>query len=65
MVRMEPVDNDVETAYSDFDKTKVGVFYGRIGPGQLYQRDHMLQGVEPSEAELQLDNGGLDFWKIK
>jgi hypothetical protein len=64
VVRMEPVDNDVETAYSDFDKAKVGVFYGRKGPGQLYQRDHMLQEVQPSEAELQTDDGGLDFWKI-
>ncbi len=65
VVRMEPVDNDVETAYSDFDKAQVGVFYGRNGPGQLYQRDQMLQEVEPSEAELQLDDGGPDFWKIK
>jgi hypothetical protein len=64
VVRMEPVDNDVETAYSDFDKSQVGVFYGRSGPGQLYQRDQMLQEVEPSEAELQQDDGGLDFWKI-
>ena len=65
VVRMEPVDNDVETAYSDFDKAEVGVFYGRNGPGQLYKRDEMLQEVEPSEAELQPDDGGLDFWKIK
>jgi DUF1680 family protein len=64
VVRMEPVDNEVETAYSDYDKAKVGVFYGRNGPGQLYQRDQMLQEVEPSEAELQQDDGGLDFWKM-
>jgi hypothetical protein len=65
VVRMEPVDNDVETAYSDFDKAEVGVFYGRNGPGQLYLREQMLQGLEPLEAELQPDDGGLDFWKIK
>ena len=65
VVRMEPVDNEVETAYSDFEKAEVGVYFGRNGPGQLYQRDHMLQEVEPSEAELQPDDGGLDFWKIK
>jgi len=65
VVRMEPVDNDVETAYSDFDKAKVGVFYGRNGPGKLYQRDKILQEVQPAEAELQPDNGALDFWKIK
>jgi hypothetical protein len=64
VVRMEPVGNDVETAYSDFDKSQVGVFYGRSGPGQLYQRDQMLLDVEPSEAVLQPDDGGLDFWKL-
>jgi hypothetical protein len=64
VVRMEPVDNEVETAYSDFDKTNVGVFYGRTGPGRLYQRDEMFQDVTPSEGELQPDDGGLDFWKI-
>jgi hypothetical protein len=65
VVRMEPIDNDVETAYSDFDKAKVGVFYGQNGPGKLYQRDQMLQEVQPSEAELHPDDGTLDFWKIK
>jgi hypothetical protein len=64
VVRMEPVGNEVETAYSDFEKANVGVYYGQKGPEQLYQRDHMLQDVEPSEAALQQDDGGLDFWKI-
>jgi hypothetical protein len=65
VVRMEPVDNDVESAYSDFDKAEAGVFYGRKGPGQLYQRDHMLQDVEPSQANLHPDDDGrLDFWKV-
>lgn len=65
VVRMEPIDNDVDTAYSDFDTAKVGVFYGRKGPGQLYQRDQMLQDVQPAEAELHPDDGALDFWRIK
>jgi len=64
VVRMEPVGNDVDTAYSDFDRTNVGVYYGRNGPGQLYQRDEMLREVQPSDAEVQPDDGGLDFWKI-
>jgi hypothetical protein len=64
VVRMEPIDNEVEKAYSDFDKADVGVYYGRSGPGQLYQREHMMPEVEPSDAELQLDDGGMDFWKI-
>jgi hypothetical protein len=65
VVRMEPVDNEVETGYSDFDKAKTQVYYGQNGPGRLYQRDHMLQEIQPSEAELYPDDGALDFWKIK
>jgi hypothetical protein len=64
VVRMDPIDNDVETAYSDFDKADVGVYYGRNGPGQLYQRDHMIQEVQPSDAKVQPDDGALDFWNI-
>ena len=64
VVRMEPVDNDVEKAYSEFDKTNVGVYYGQSGPGSLYQREQMLQDVEPSPTELYQDTGALDFWKI-
>ena len=65
VVRMEPVDNDAETAYSEFEKAHVGVFYGRKGPAPLYQRDQMLQEVEPSDAALQPDDGALDFWNIR
>jgi hypothetical protein len=65
VVRLEPIGNEVETAYSDFDKADVGVFYGQKGPGKLYQREDMLRDVSPSVAELRLDDGALDFWKIK
>jgi hypothetical protein len=65
VVRMEPVDNDVETAYSDFDKTNVVVYYGENGPGRLYERDLMLQEIEPSTSKLKVDDGGLDFWRIR
>jgi hypothetical protein len=65
VVRLEPVGNEAETAYSDFDKAQVGVFFGQNGPGRLYQREAMLQEVPPSEAKLHLDDGALDFWKIK
>jgi DUF1680 family protein len=64
VVSMEPLDNEVKTAYSDFDKTAVQVFYGEEGPGPLYQREGMLVDVQPAEAELHLDDGSLDFWKI-
>ncbi|HUI10827.1 MAG TPA: hypothetical protein VL221_10900 [Bacteroidota bacterium] len=65
VVRMEPVENDQEAAYSEFEKANVGVYYGRTGPGQLYMRDAMLRDVEPTEAGIYPDDGGLDFWKIK
>jgi len=64
VVRMEPVEDDVRSAYSDFDKARVEVFYGRTGPGPLYQRDQMLQDVQPSATEVHPDDGTLDFWKI-
>lgn len=64
VVRMEPIDNDVDTAYSDFEKANVGVYYGLNGPGQLYQRDQMIQEIQPSDAHVQPDDGALDFWKI-
>ena len=62
VVRMEPLDNDAEAVYSDFDKTDREVFYGSRGPGPLYQREHMVRDVQPSKAELYSDDGALDFW---
>jgi hypothetical protein len=64
VVRMEPLGNEVRTAYSDFDKSDVEVFYGAEGPGALYQREDMLADCQPMEASLHLDGGSLDFWKI-
>ena len=64
VVRMEPLENDVKTTYSDFDKTDREIYYGTDGPGPLYQREQILQNVQPSEAELHLDDGALDLWKI-
>jgi hypothetical protein len=65
VVNAEPVGNDAETGYSDFDKADKEVYYGRNGPGPLYQRDDMLKDIEPSPAEVHPDDGALDFWKIK
>jgi hypothetical protein len=64
VVRMEPLGNDVKTAYSDFDKKDREVFYGKEGPGPLYQREHLLQDVQPSESKLHPDDGSLDLWRI-
>ena len=54
VVRMTPIGEQVKTAYSDFDKKQVEVFYGEEGPGRLYQREYMLKNVEPKPAPLHL-----------
>jgi hypothetical protein len=61
---MTPIGEQVKTAYSDFDKKQVEVFYGEEGPGRLYQRDSMLQSAEPKPAALHQDDGSLDFWLL-
>ena len=61
---MEPLGNNVKTAYSDFDKTDREVFYGEDGPGPLYRREHMLRDVEPAESDISSDDGSLDLWRI-
>jgi len=65
VVKMEPLGNDYKTGYSDFDKKEVPVFYGKEGPGPLYQRDHMLKDAQPEPSELYMDTSPLDFWFIK
>jgi hypothetical protein len=65
VVRMEPLGNDGETGYSDFDKLETPTFYGEAGPGRLYQREHMLADTEVALAPIQLDDGALDLWMIR
>jgi hypothetical protein len=62
VIRMEPLGNDYATAYSDFDKREVPVFYGQAGPGPIYQREAMLADAEPAPTPLHCDDGSLDFW---
>ena len=62
VVKMEPLGNDVKTGYSDFEKRQVPVYYGKDGPGLLYQREAMLRDAEPALSTLQADDGSLDFW---
>jgi hypothetical protein len=64
VVRMEGLEHETRTAYSDFDQGEREVFYGPEGPGPLYQREEMLKDSQPAEAEIHQDDGGLDFWKI-
>jgi hypothetical protein len=61
---MEPTGTEWRTGYSDFDGGEVQVFYGKEGPGLLYQRNYMLESANPTLSEIQLDPGGLDFWLL-
>jgi hypothetical protein len=65
VVKMEPLGNDYETGYSDFDKKDVVCFYGKTGPGELYQREHFLVDAAPELSDIHLDNDSLDFWNIQ
>jgi hypothetical protein len=65
VVRMAPLGNMPATAFSDFDKKQVPVFYGTEGPGSLYRREQMLKGVDLKPAVLQMDDAALDFWLLR
>ena len=62
VVRTEPLHNEYATGYSDFDEKQVPVFYGKDGPGPLYQREHFLKEAKPELSPLHMDDGSLDFW---
>jgi hypothetical protein len=62
VVRMEPLGNEYATGYSDFDSKQVPVFYGKEGPGPLYQREELVKEAEPDLSSLHMDDGSLDFW---
>jgi hypothetical protein len=62
VMAMEPLGNDYKTGYSDFEKKEVPVYYGKDGPGHLYQRETLLKTLEPGLAPLLKDDGKLNFW---
>jgi hypothetical protein len=62
VVKIEPLGNDDPSGYSDYDKRQVPVFYGKEGPGPLYQRESMLPEVEPVLSPISLDQSPLVFW---
>ncbi len=64
VVRMTPVGEQARTGFSDFDNMPVEVFYGKDGPGSLYQRDYLLDGAQPKLTSLHMDDGLLDFWYL-
>ena len=65
VVRMEPLGEEDKTGWSDFDERQVPVFYGKEGPGPLYQREKMLEAAVPEPAPLQVDDGLIDFWHLR
>jgi len=64
VVKMDPLENEYATGYSDFGKKDVACFYGKDGPGELYQREHFLTDATPELSPIHLDDGMLDFWYI-
>jgi hypothetical protein len=64
VIRMTPIGEQVKTGFSDFDGKPVQVFYGKDGPGPLYQREHILENAEFKSASLHMDDGALDFWLL-
>jgi hypothetical protein len=65
VVRMEPLGDEDKTGWSDFDERQVPVFYGKEGPGPLYQREQMIEAASPEPAPLHADDGLIDFWHLK
>jgi hypothetical protein len=65
VVRMTSVGRQVKTGFSDFDGKPVEVFYGKDGPGLLYQREYMLETAKPQPARLHMDDGVVDFWFLR
>lgn len=65
VLKIEPLGENFETGYSEVEGKQVRCYYGEQGPGRLYQRDDWLQHKPITLTELFLDEGRLDFWKIK
>ncbi|MHB0998600.1 MAG: hypothetical protein ACYC27_05080 [Armatimonadota bacterium] len=65
VVRMEPVGKMPKKGYSDFDQKQVELFYGEEGPGRLYQREYMVDKVEPKLTPLHMDRSPVDYWWLK
>ena len=65
VVRMTPLEEQASTGFSDFDRRAVEIYYGKDGPGPLYQREHLLENAEPNRSPLNMDDGSLDFWFLR
>ncbi len=69
VIEMLPRGNDAsdmaDTAYSDFERGEVSVFYGEQGPGRLYQRAQYRSNALPQPALLHEDDGLLNLWLLE
>ena len=65
VVRMTPIGEQVTKVFSDFDGKNVEVFYGKEGPGPIYQRENLLKDADPQKTPLHMDDGALDFWFLR
>ena len=63
VINMEPVGEQYKTGYSQVEKKDIPVYYGKDGPGPLYQREHMRKDTTPTPADLTLDDGKMNFWR--
>ena len=65
VVGMEPLGPQYKTGYSDFDEREVPIFYGKEGPGPIYEREFMLGSEVPQHVPLHEDRSPIDFWNLK
>jgi len=61
VMKLEPIGNEWETGYSEFDKREVQIYYGLDGPGKLYRREFLAKPQQPQPALLHMDTGDPDF----
>jgi hypothetical protein len=63
VISIEPVGEEYKTGYSEVEKREVPIYYGKNGPGRLYQREYMRKDIVPAPAPLTMDDGSVNFWR--
>jgi hypothetical protein len=63
VISIEPIGEQYTTGYSEVEKRQVPVYYGKNGPGRLYQREYMRKNIDPTPAPLTMDDGSMNFWR--
>ena len=62
VISMKPLGTEIISAFSDFDKRDVPVYYGESGPGRLYQRSNLRNNEAAVPSPIHMDDGKLDMW---